>query len=447
MIEADLALVGISELATPIGNTALTGAALGQLRVIERAAVAARDGKLVFVGTEDEFRQTVRVAADGETIDAKGGTVLPGFVDAHTHLPFVGWREDEFDRRLRGATYSEIAAGGGGILSTVDRTRAAGLPELTRTVDARLDDLLRLGTTTVEAKSGYGLAPEHELKQLRALRDASAGHAVEVVPTFLGAHTVPREFKLRRGDYIDLLVSEMIPAVVGEGLAEYADAFVDANAFSIDEARRVLVAAKEQGLGVRLHADQLADDGGARLAAELGAASADHLEFSSDEGLEALARAGTCGVLLPAATFFLMSATPPPGRRLIDAGVPVVVATDFNPGSCPCDSMSAALWFACLGARLTVDEAITAATINAACSLGRGKVTGTIEPGKRADLVIHDVPNRYHLVYRFGTPAIKHVIANGRVVGYIEPTSNSGAFSLWLNLNTYVVSFKSIGCS
>ena len=180
--------------------------------------------------------------------------------------------------------------------------------------------------------------------------------------------------------------------------------------------RNDLEAARTHGLGVRLHADQLNDDGAAALAAELGAASADHLEFSSATGIEALARAGTCGVLLPAATFFLMSDTPPPGRRLIDAGVAVVVATDFNPGSCPCDSMAAACWFACLGARLTVDEAITAATLNAACALGRGKLTGTIEPGKRADLVVHDMPNRYHLVYRFGTPAIKHVIAAGEVV-------------------------------
>lgn len=342
--------------------------------------------------------------------------MLPGFVDAHTHLPFAGWREREFDERLRGATYSEIAARGGGILSTVRHTREASREDLTATVRARLDRLLRLGTTTVEAKSGYGLEPEAELKQLHALRDAASGHPIDLVPTFLGAHTVPLEYREDRGAYVRLLIDTMLPQVADAGLAEYADVFVDVHAFRLDEARQVLEAARTHGLGVRLHADQLNDDGAAALAAELGAASADHLEFSSDAGIEALARAGTCGVLLPAATFFLMSDTPPPGRRLIDAGVPVVVATDFNPGSCPCDSMSAALWFACLGARLTVDEAITAATINAACALGRGKVVGTIEPGKRADLVVHDVPNRYHLAYRFGTPAIKHVIAGGEVI-------------------------------
>ncbi|NIM01719.1 MAG: imidazolonepropionase [Acidobacteria bacterium] len=415
MIRADLLIVGISELATPQGTTPRAGADLGRLSVVEDAAVACCDDKIVWVGARRDVDQAVRTD-DAQTLDAGGGTVLPGFVDAHTHLPFAGWREQEFDERLRGATYSEIAARGGGILSTVERTREASREELTRSVRERLARLARLGTTTVEAKSGYGLEPEAELKQLQALRDAAADGPLDLVPTFLGAHTVPREYRQDRTAYVRLLIDTMLPQVAEAGLAEYADAFVDAHAFSLDEARQVLEAARSHGLGVRLHADQLDDDGAAALAAELGAASADHLEFSSDEGIEALARAGTCGVLLPAATFFLMSDTPPPGRRLIDAGVPVVVATDFNPGSCPCDSMTAALWFACLTARLTVDEAITAATLNAACALGRGKVTGTIEPGKRADLVVHDVPNRYHLVYRFGTPAIKHVIAAGKLI-------------------------------
>ncbi len=415
MIRADLLIVGISELATPQGTTPRAGADLGRLSVVEDAAVACCDDKIVWVGARRDVDQAVRTD-DAQTLDAGGGTVLPGFVDAHTHLPFAGWREQEFDERLRGATYSEIAARGGGILSTVEHTREASREELTRSVRERLARLARLGTTTVEAKSGYGLEPEAELKQLQALRDAAADGPLDLVPTFLGAHTVPREYRQDRTAYVRLLIDTMLPQVAEAGLAEYADAFVDAHAFSLDEARQVLEAARSHGLGVRLHADQLADDGAAALAAELGAASADHLEFSSDEGIEALARAGTCGVLLPAATFFLMSDTPPPGRRLIDAGVPVVVATDFNPGSCPCDSMTAALWFACLTARLTVDEAITAATLNAACALGRGKVTGTIEPGKRADLVVHDVPNRYHLVYRFGTPAIKHVIAAGKLI-------------------------------
>jgi imidazolonepropionase len=298
----------------------------------------------------------------------------------------------------------------------VKQTRETSAETLTAKVRERLDAMLELGTTTVEAKSGYGLDPEEELKQLQALHDAARNHPVEVVPTFLGAHTVPAEYKQRRDEYVKLLVERMLPDVVAAGLAEYADAFVDTNAFSIEEARRVLTAAREHGLGVRLHADQLADDGAALLAAELGAASADHLEYASPAGIDALARAGTSGVLLPAATFFLMMDAKPPGRRLIDAGVPTVVATDFNPGSCPTDSMGSALWFACLTAHLTVDEAITAATLNAAHALGRAHGIGSIEQGKHANLVVHDVPNRYHLVYRFGVPRIRMVIVDGQLV-------------------------------
>ena len=239
MIPADLTLVGISELATPIGTSARVAADMGRLRVTRDAAVACRGDEIVFVGSERDLRQTVELTPDGCEIDAGGGTVLPGFVDAHTHLPFAGWREQEFDERLRGTTYSEIAARGGGILSTVQKTRAASLDELTALVRARLDDMLRLGTTTVEAKSGYGLSPGDELKQLNALRAAAADHPVDMVPTFLGAHTVPLEYRERREDYVRLLIDRLLPEVVQGGLAEYADAFVDANAFSLEEARRI----------------------------------------------------------------------------------------------------------------------------------------------------------------------------------------------------------------
>jgi imidazolonepropionase len=416
MIAADLVVRGIAELATPVGRTAATGADLGRLTVLRDAALASAGEDIVFVGSERDLGQAVELRPGGVTVDACGGTVLPGFVDAHTHLPFAGWREREFDERLRGASYSDIAARGGGILATVERTRATPLAELTFRVRERLDAMLALGTTTVEAKSGYGLSPADELKQLTALRDAAAGHPVRVVPTFLGAHAIPPEFRGRREQYVALLVERMVPDVARSGLARFADAFVDAHAFRIDEARRVLSAAREHGLGVRLHADQLADDGAALLAAELGAASADHLEYASREGIEALARAGTCGVLLPAAAFFLMMDRKPPGRALIEAGVPVVVATDFNPGSCPSESMTAALWFACLTARLTVDEAIAASTLNAAHALGLGGRVGSLEPGKCADVVVHDVPNRYHLVYRFGVPRVAKVIAGGKLV-------------------------------
>jgi imidazolonepropionase len=424
MIEADLAVVGISELATPEGRSARLGSDLGRLRTIEGAAVACRDGRIVFVGNERDFRREVAVAAGGRTLDARGATVLPGFVDAHTHLPFAGWRESEFNERLQGATYSQIAARGGGILSTVAATRAASLDDLALLTRARLDAMLLLGTTLAEAKSGYGLSTEAEIKQLEAVRLGAAGHPVEVVPTFLGAHTVPKERREDRTRYVDEVVSEMLPEISRRKLAVYADAFVDAHAFTNAEARRVLEAARASGLGVRLHADQLADDGSALLAAELQAASADHLEHVSDAGIEALARAGTAAVLLPGATFFLMSRARPPARRLIEAGVPVAIATDFNPGTCPTEAMGAVLEFACLSLGLSIDEAIAAATLNAAYALGRAEETGSIEVGKRADFVIHAVANRYHMVYRFGVRRVRTVVAGGKVVveeGQLHP--------------------------
>jgi len=416
MIRADLAVLGISQLATPVGPAPRLGADLGRLHVVDQAAVGCRSGRIVFVGTERDFRQAVAMEPGGVVVDARGGTVLPGFVDAHTHLPFAGWRESEFAERLTGASYSEIAARGGGILSTVRATRAAMLPDLTTLVRSRLDAMLALGTTLVEAKSGYGLALDAEIKQLEAVRAAAAGHPVEVVATFLGAHTVPKELREDRGRYVDGLVGEMLPAVASARLAAYADAFVDAHAFSVAEARRILEAARSLGLGVRLHADQLAPDGAAELAAELGAASADHLEHVTDAGIEALARAGTTALLLPAAGHFLMQAAKAPARRLIAAGVPVAIATDFNPGSCPTESMGTVLEHACLGLRFSIDEAITAATLNAAHALARGGETGSIEVGKRADVVVHAVPNRDHLVYRFGVPRVRTVVAAGRIV-------------------------------
>ncbi len=416
MIEADLAVVGISELATSEGRSARLGEDLGRLLTIGDAAVACRNGKFVFVGTERDFRLRVTMTAGGRTLDARGATVLPGFVDAHTHLPFAGWRESEFNERLCGATYSEIASRGGGILRTVAATRAASLADLADLTRTRLDAMLLLGTTLAEAKSGYGLSTEAEIKQLEAVRLGARGHPVQVVPTFLGAHTVPKERRDDRNRYIDEIVNTMIPEIARQRLAVYADAFVDAHAFSLAEARRVLEAAAAAGLGVRLHADQLADDGAALLAAELRAASADHLEHVSDPGIEALAAAGTAAVLLPAATFFLMSKVVPPARRLIDAGVPVAIATDFNPGTSPTEAMGAVLEFACLTLGLSVDEAIAAATLNAAYALGRADVTGSIEVGKRADFVIHAVPNRYHLVYRFGVRRVRTVVASGVLV-------------------------------
>lgn len=420
MIEADLAIVGIAELATPKGTSARIGADLCRLDVVHGAAAACRRGRIVYVGSEAGFREAVAVIPGGTVFDAQGGTVLPGFVDAHTHLPFAGWRDRELDQILRGATYAEIAARGGGIRATVAATRAIERGALVEMVRARLDGMLRLGTTTVEAKSGYGLSLEAELKQLEALREAAAGHPVEVVPTFLGAHEVPDEFRDRRAEYVDRIVAEMLPEVARRGLAESADVFVDRGAFSVAEARRILEAARAAGLTLRVHADQFGEDGAAEVAAELRAASADHLEYVSEAGVEALARSGTTAVLLPGPSLFLRERKLPPVRRLVEAGVPVALASDFNPGTCPCESMGAALWLGCLRFGLSVDEAITAATLNAAHALGRAGECGSLEVGKRADLVVHAVPNRRHLVYRFGVPRVRAVVARGRLV-FVQP--------------------------
>ena len=315
MIEADLTVVGISELATPQGQSARIGADLGRLRVVRDAALACRGDRVVFVGTERELPQAVRLAPGGRILEALGATVLPGFVDAHTHVPFAGWRESELNERIAGATYSEIAARGGGIQRTVTATRAASKEELVALTRERLDAMLLCGTTLAEVKSGYGLETAAEIKQLEAVADAARSHPVRVVPTFLGAHTIPSERRGDRKSYIDTIVGEMIPEITRRRLAVYADAFVDQQALTLAEARRVLEAAASSGLGVRLHADQLADDGAAALAAELRAASADHLDHVSSAGIDALAVSGTAAVLLPAAAYFLMSKAAAPARR------------------------------------------------------------------------------------------------------------------------------------
>lgn len=412
MIEADRAIVGIAELATPQGTRARVGSESDRLHIVHDAAIAFAGETIVFVG--ERARYEAEVALAGEPIDAAGATALPGFVDCHTHLPFAGWRETEFDERQRGVTYSEIAARGGGILSSVEQTRAATREQLVELSLDRLDRMAAGGTTTVEAKSGYGLSHADEIKQLEAIAEAARRHAVEVVPTCLGAHTVPREHRPDgREAYLRMLNEVLLPEVAERGLAEYADVFIDANAFRVDEAESYLRRAAELGLGTRVHADQLADDGGALVAARVGAASADHLEYVSDAGIAAMREAGTTAVLLPAVTLFLRMDVEPPGRRLIDAELPVALATDFNPGSCPTDSMPTVIWIAALTAGMSVDEAITAATLNAAASLGRAERIGTLEVGKRADVVLLDAPNRYHLVYRFGSDLIDRVFVAG----------------------------------
>ncbi len=415
-IEADLAIVDAAEVVTVAGPAPRLGSALRDAGVLRGACVAARDGRIVFVGPTREYRRRVRLSRHGLEIDASGRTVLPGFVDPHTHLPFAGSREKEFVSRLRGETYESIAAAGGGILATVAATRAASLETLVELGRARLDRMILHGTTTAEAKSGYGLSLEEEIKQLRAVRTLNELHPVDLVPTFLGAHTVPPEFRDDRSAYVTEVAVRMIPEVARQGLARYCDVFVERGAFTAEEGERILRAAAAAGLGLRVHADQRTDSGGAILAARLGAASADHLERIGDDGIRALAGSGTTAVLLAGASFFLREAHEAPARRIIDAGVPVALATDFNPGTCPTEAMTAVLPLACLRLGLEPAEAIAAATLNAAHSLGLADRFGSLEHGKAADMQVLDVPGHEHLAYHFGVNHCRTVVKSGRVV-------------------------------
>lgn len=416
MIEADFAVLEAGELVTAAGPAPRRGAATGDAGVIPGGCLAARGGDIVFVGSPQDYRREVRLRRDAVTVSAGGRTVLPGYVDPHTHLPFAGWREVELVQRLQGETYESIAARGGGILSTVSATRRASLEDLVSLGRSRLDRMLLHGTTTVEAKSGYGLDLETELKQLEALRLAAEEHPVDVVPTFLGAHVVPRERRSDRAGYVRDVAEAMIPEVARRRLARFCDVFVDDGAFTVEEAETILRAARSCGLGLRVHADQRRPGGGACLAARLDAASADHLDHVDPAGIEALAGSSTTAVLLPGASFFLREAQDAPARRLIEAGVPVALATDFNPGTCPTEAMSAILPLACLRMGLLPGEAIVAATLNAAHSLGLSRRIGSLEPGKQADLQIQDIPSHVHLVYQFGVNHCVTVVKRGKIV-------------------------------
>jgi imidazolonepropionase len=419
MARADLLITGASELATPMGRAALRGPDQGKLRIIPNGCVAAYRGEILFAGPQAEVERSVELTAETQVVDAGGGTLLPGFVDPHTHAVFAGDRSHEFDMRLRGAKYSDIAKAGGGILSTVRATRAASEDELVELGRKRLDSMLGHGTTTVEIKSGYGLETETELKMLRAVKRLGETHPMTVVPTFLGAHEVPPEYRERENGmrrYAELVAGEMIPAVAAEGLAEFCDIFAETGVFDMEASRLVLGAARNAGLKLKVHADQLSPLGGTEMAAEMGAVSAEHLEFVSENGIRRMAEAGTIAVPLPGAVFFLMMNEFPPARRMIEAGVPVALATDFNPGSSHCESMPMMMALGCLRMRMSVAEVLTASTLNAAAALGRAQALGSLEPGKRADLVILDAPSHLHTVYHWGVNLVKMVVKNGKVV-------------------------------
>ncbi|HLA23760.1 MAG TPA: imidazolonepropionase [bacterium] len=416
-VPADLLVVHAGQLLTLQGpnESPRTGPSLREVGLIADGAVAAADGVVIAVGSSAQVLDEVMLAPDGVHLDVRGRVVLPGFVDAHTHLIHAGSRVDEFEQRLGGATYQQIAARGGGILSTMRATREASEDELVTLGRARLDRMLRVGTTTIEGKSGYGLRTEDELKCLRAMHRLGAAHEVDIVTTFLGAHVVPPEFAGNADGYVGRIVEEMIPAVVDEDLAEFCDVFCDVGAFTREQARTVLEAGADVGLSPKLHADELSDLGGALLAAEVGAVSADHLEYASDEGLQAMAEAGTIAVLLPCTALFL-GLPYARARRMVELGVPVALATDFNPGTSPTYAMPMAVALACIGMRLLPSEAITAATINAAHAIGMAEEVGSLEPGKAADLVILDVMDFREVTTAFGTNPVGAVVKRGRVV-------------------------------
>jgi imidazolonepropionase len=411
----DLLIGGLAEVATPRGRTPRCGAEQGRVARLGGVEVLCRQGRITFVGAAEERRRLHGELPEVPRLDGAGGTLVPGFVDPHTHLPWAGTREEEFAQRLAGSSYQEIAARGGGILSTVRATREASEEALVALVRRRMDRMLACGTTTAEAKSGYGLTLADERKQLAAIARADAGHAVDLVPTLMAAHEVPPEHRGSRERYLDLVCEEIVPAVAAAGLARFCDVFCERGVFTVEESRRVLAAGVRHGLAPRLHADEFVDSGGAALAAELSALSADHLIAVSPAGIDAMAAAGTTAVLLPGTSFFLMKHAYAPARRLVAAGVPVALATDCNPGSSYTESMPAALTLAVFELRLSVEEALTAATLNAACCLGLGDEVGSVEVGKRADLVLLDAPNLLHLAYHYGVNPVAAVVKRGRL--------------------------------
>lgn len=429
-IEVDLIVHGAGQLLTLAGHGPCSGQAMDDLGIIADGAVAIADGRIVATGTSAEIRSHYRAS---HTWDAAGRVVLPGFVDAHTHLVFAGSREDEFERRIAGASYLEIMAAGGGIMSTVRATRAASLAQLIEEAQPRLARMLAHGTTTAEAKTGYGLTTADELKCLEAIHLLNSSQPVELVPTFLGAHALPEEYRDRAEAYVDLIVNEMLPAVCqkhhslpGNGSPRalpFCDVFCDEGAFDLQQTERILRAAKALGMPLKVHADEFAHLGAARLAAKLGAVSADHLLHTPAEEIAAMAAAGVIGVLLPGTPFGLGQHEYADARTMISAGLPVALGTDLNPGTCYCESMPLIMALACRFMKMTPAEAIVASTVNAAYAIGRGTDLGRLQPGFVADLLILAVDDYRHLAYRFGTNLVQTVIKRGNVVFNAPPVS------------------------
>ena len=403
-----LLVSNIGTLATPQGSGPKKGPEQGNIQILKDAWVLIEDDVITQVGTGPA------PAAD-QTIDARGKLVTPGLVDAHTHLIFGGWRQNELGLKLHGKTYLEIQNAGGGIQSTTNATRRATEEELTEKAARALDEMMGFGVTTCEAKSGYGLATEHELKSLRVIQTLNDRHAMDVAATFMGAHLVPAEYKTDREAYIRLLCEEMMPRVKEQGTAKFCDVFCEADTFTVEESRQVLEAGLKYGLRPKIHADEIEAIGGSVLAGELGAISAEHLIVCPPEGIESMARGGVVACLLPATSFYLGAAFAP-ARDMINAGVPVAMASDFNPGSCPCLNLQFVINLGCLKYRLTPEEVLTAVTLNAAAAIDLAGRVGSVEPGKLGDLVVWDAPDLDYICYRMGSNLAKTVIKKGNIM-------------------------------
>lgn len=413
-MHVDLLITHAAQLLTLAAPGPRTGPALADLGLVEDGAVACRDGRIVAVGPTREVLAQVDSAA--ETLDARGRVVMPGFVDAHTHVVYAGDRAAEFEQRVQGATYLEIMAAGGGIMSTVRATRAASLDQIIEQTRARLDRMLRLGTTTVEAKTGYGLDRDTERKMLQAIAALDRTGPLDLVPTYLGAHAIPADYSGRADEFVDFVVGELGTLKAEGQPMEFVDVFCDAGAFTVEQSEVMLARARELGYRIKIHADEFAHLGGANLAARLGAISADHLAVTPAEDMRRLAEAGVVGVLLPGTSFGLGHTHYADGRAMVEQGVAVALATDLNPGTCPCESMPLMLALACRYLRLSPAEAVVAATLNAAWAMGRGDRVGSLAVGKQADLLVLDTTDYRDLAYRFGGNVVQRVVKQGTVV-------------------------------
>ena len=415
-LRADLIVTGCGQLLTLAapGGRPRTGAGLRDLAIVADAALAAGNGRVLAVGPREAVLRAVTPNPGCVEIDAGGAVVTPGFVDCHTHTVFARYRLDEYEWRVAGTPYAEIAARGGGIAKSVAHLRETSEEALFAVSARRLESAIRHGTTTIEIKSGYGLDLEHEMKQLRVIRRLASAYPVTIVATFLGAHAVPPEYLSRREEYVERVIREMIPAVAQQGLAEFNDAFCEVGAFSREETERILRSGARAGLKARIHADELTDTGAAALAADIGAVSADHLKKISDTGIDRMATAGVFGVLLPGTSFGLPSLEFAPARRMIERGMRLAVATDFNPGSSTSESMPMMIAIACSHMRLSPAEAIAMATSNPAFVLGREREVGSLEPGKRADFLVLRCEDYREVANHFGVNPVDRVFVGGR---------------------------------